>query len=829
MKIPIGNAGYQVADAAPRAQAPEAAFANNSATQIGAGVGAVGDAASQVESAQIAEKDRLDREYRAKLKQQMDEDNRSRSLLSLTQHKDGVLEAADKTTEALQQGQIKRGDAPKFYMDQVQKVREAAIVNVAPEHRELVNAQFASTEGQGGRLVDKAMDLNQKQELVGNLAAIRDNMAKLAVRPGADLAKINSDYEAAALNLGKAAGLPDDKIKKDIQDFKDGNTFNNVTAQINASSDNVRGLRSIKDAIVKGTYAETLDPQKQNALINAVDNRVLHLQNVAEAAQRRQDAAATRAVSVIEKTIASGLTVSPETWANASKATKGTAYEPIVSGLIKQERETQDLLAKPIADQVAAVNAAEAAAIKSGSLQDKANADRLKRTIGGNIQTLTQSPLVYAAQRQGANVQPLSLDNIGAWGDELKNRLTAVDPLSRDFGAPKRLLFPQEAQQMAAIVSGSDPHKALQFFAELKKSIPDAKAFRDTVMQIAPDSPVAALAGVAAGRGTQEDDKSADLMLRGLRALNPNSKTDGKPTGGKLVTMPEEKQLLQQFADYERDAYAGKPEARNAVYQAAHAIYAARMVDKGDYSGVLDQRVWKDAMQRAVGNVESYNSHAVVLPAGTDYSQFRDGVRTRVDALVAEGRLDAQSTAGRLRGLPMENVGDGRYVFKAGDGVLADKDGAPVVLDFNEPAYPPPAGGRRGPPTNFTDNGNGAATGRAAGPNVADLRADMSKVDESTWERRADGSKKGRGFLGLLKTPDGKVASEYSVGVEINGKQMDVPSLVPTLTRKEVEQTLKASSEGKFPPDSVIEKATAHARKRLAEGKSVFAGKDEGR
>lgn len=112
---------------------------------------------------------------------------------------------------------------------------------------------------------------------------------------------------------------------------------------------------------------------------------------------------------------------------------------------------------------------------------------------------------------------------------------------------------------------------------------------------------------------------------------------------------------------------------------------------------------------------------------------------------------------------------------------------------------------------------------RANALDVSDLRADMATVDQSNWEARPDGTKKGMGFLGLLKTPDGKVASEYSVGVNINGKNIDVPSLVPTLTRAEVEQTLKATSEGKFPPDSVIQKATAFAKQRLAAGKPVFA------
>lgn len=85
--------------------------------------------------------------------------------------------------------------------------------------------------------------------------------------------------------------------------------------------------------------------------------------------------------------------------------------------------------------------------------------------------------------------------------------------------------------------------------------------------------------------------------------------------------------------------------------------------------------------------------------------------------------------------------------------------------------------------------------------------------------KRSDGSQKGDGFLGLLKRPDGKVSSEISIGVNIDGKQMEIPSLVPSLTEKEIDHLL----DGKKPTDEIVDKAVAHAKQRLAQGKSVFA------
>jgi hypothetical protein len=96
-------------------------------------------------------------------------------------------------------------------------------------------------------------------------------------------------------------------------------------------------------------------------------------------------------------------------------------------------------------------------------------------------------------------------------------------------------------------------------------------------------------------------------------------------------------------------------------------------------------------------------------------------------------------------------------------------------------------------------------------------------VDKSTWDKRADGSEKGTGFLGLLKRPDGKVSSEISVGVNIDGKEMEIPTLVPTLSQKERDYLL---NDGK-PTKEIVAKATAFAKERLAQGKSVFADDSE--
>ena len=85
---------------------------------------------------------------------------------------------------------------------------------------------------------------------------------------------------------------------------------------------------------------------------------------------------------------------------------------------------------------------------------------------------------------------------------------------------------------------------------------------------------------------------------------------------------------------------------------------------------------------------------------------------------------------------------------------------------------------------------------------------------------RLDGSPKGPGFLGTLKRPDGKVSTELSIGIGIDGKETLVPSLVPTLDQKEIDWLL----EGNEPTPGIVKKAFQHAVERMKQGKGPFKG-----
>lgn len=120
----------------------------------------------------------------------------------------------------------------------------------------------------------------------------------------------------------------------------------------------------------------------------------------------------------------------------------------------------------------------------------------------------------------------------------------------------------------------------------------------------------------------------------------------------------------------------------------------------------------------------------------------------------------------------------------------------------------------------------GQAQGWTAGPAPAD--AWTKGAAPTDFGTRADGSPKGKGFLGVLKRPDGSVSSEISIGVNIDGKEVEIPTLVPTLSKSERDWLVNNDiSDPSKIPSSIVSKATSFARTRIKAGQSPFASDNE--
>ncbi len=116
----------------------------------------------------------------------------------------------------------------------------------------------------------------------------------------------------------------------------------------------------------------------------------------------------------------------------------------------------------------------------------------------------------------------------------------------------------------------------------------------------------------------------------------------------------------------------------------------------------------------------------------------------------------------------------------------------------------------------------------------------LSELPDYCYGPREDGTPKASGFFGEIPlqsaTPSyfgshplmgkSRKMTEFSVGVPINGREMLIPSVVPTLTSGEVGLLMEEPAPSDIPRD-VMEKIINHAKQRINSGMSPFWGVPE--
>jgi hypothetical protein len=88
------------------------------------------------------------------------------------------------------------------------------------------------------------------------------------------------------------------------------------------------------------------------------------------------------------------------------------------------------------------------------------------------------------------------------------------------------------------------------------------------------------------------------------------------------------------------------------------------------------------------------------------------------------------------------------------------------------------------------------------------------------YGNRPDGTPKGSGYLGEISLPNGDVATELSIGVNMDGKEVQIPSIVPTLNPEQINYI----RNGGDPKDrlDIVQTAVDHAKERMLSSKSPY-------
>lgn len=460
---------------------------------------------------------------------------------------------------------------------------------------------------------------------------------------------------------------------------------------------------------------DTLAEDRKNILVGRIQNRQYTLERRNEIETSKRLRVIERGISDLNSNTLAGFEPSAEQFQSLLDAAKGTELEGEVRRAIQLADATRSFRHSAPLVQEKLLTEAEAGIRTHPTKFDRRVVEAWRSIYDHQRKQVQEAPVAFAI-RQGLIETPTPVDladPVNA-GPALAERFAISRSVAARYQAPIKPLTPEEVSILRGTLDRANPAQQRDYFAKLYlASGNDTAGYMAIMSQLAPDDPVTAIAGSVAALGRTQ---AADYMLRGQRIINPSKGTDGKPDGA-LLPMPAENEMRSAFDRHVQEVFSGRAEQRNAHYQATKAIYAAMSLDAGDKdTKVFDANRWEQAMEQAIGAIEKYQGRRVILPTGVEYSQFRDGVRDRIDQLLQGSReaaarlaavekapnekrieqlaiinksgsylLDKGWTADRLRELPLESVGNGRYVFRSGDGVLVDRSGRPVVIDFNRP------------------------------------------------------------------------------------------------------------------------------------------------
>lgn len=336
--------------------------------------------------------------------------------------------------------------------------------------------------------------------------------------------------------------------------------------------------------------------------------------------------------------------------------------------------------------------------------------DILTRAAQRTITQRVADPAQFAQTR--GSWQPLDFTNPAAFLQQLTLRARTQGEISSQIGLPVPLLSKLEGKQFSSALDQSSPAQAAALLGQLRQALPDQRSYDSLIAQVAPHSPVTAIAGSlinAPPKGSAPawydgrfgaDPQVAAGIIEGERILagkgegKTGATAAGSPTGAKGFSIPNDTQLetyfLSESGGEHGTLFAGRPDTAESYFGAFKAYYTALAARKGMTSGAFDGGAKAMAQQAAdavLGHVDRFNHTDVTVPAGMDPSRFEDiahqGVieaarRAGVDPAMAATLADSAGLH-ELGGL----LGSGRYALVDGNGRPIQVKGQPILVDLS--------------------------------------------------------------------------------------------------------------------------------------------------
>ncbi|EPS9632130.1 hypothetical protein ACVNA6_002986 [Klebsiella aerogenes] len=283
--------------------------------------------------------------------------------------------------------------------------------------------------------------------------------------------------------------------------------------------------------------------------------------------------------------------------------------------------------------------------------------------------------------------KPIDMTNQNNFGQTIAVRASQVSGLSKSYGTPLTFFSKEEANQIGTFFRDAPVSQQTAYLDTIRQSTGGGQVYMAALQQISANAPSAAVAGILMGKPggivaekswfssdiTVSPESAAQTILSGSAARRGTKDAKG-------IAMPKDTELLPDFTDIVKDAFAGDSDGASMAYDIAKDYYAGIMAKKGVVSGEVDSSVWKQAVNVATGGVHDYNGMgSVLLPWGMSAEEFDKQVNQAWKSQVIDAGIKAPPGQYGL-----QSHGDSQYLVKLGTGYLMKQDQTPVVIDLTQ-------------------------------------------------------------------------------------------------------------------------------------------------
>ncbi|EKF8821453.1 hypothetical protein AAAW23_002476 [Cronobacter sakazakii] len=283
--------------------------------------------------------------------------------------------------------------------------------------------------------------------------------------------------------------------------------------------------------------------------------------------------------------------------------------------------------------------------------------------------------------------KPINLNDQAGFAETIALRASQVEGLAQSYDTPLTFFSKEEANQIGAFFRDAPVSQQSAYLDTIHKSTGGGKTYMAALQQISVNAPSAAVAGILMDKPggvvaeknwfnpdvSVSPETASQTILAGAAARKGTKDVKG-------MVMPKENDMRLEFTDTVQDAFAGDAQGATMAYEVAKDYYAGVMSQKGDFSGELDNNVWKQAINVATGGTYDYNGMGnVLLPWGMAPEQFDKQVNQAWESQVVSAGIKAPPGQYGL-----QSYGDSQYLIKLGTGYLLKDDGSPVILDLTQ-------------------------------------------------------------------------------------------------------------------------------------------------